>query len=121
MRYCITIAVAFCLLLPCANAKDRAWQDAVFLGVQSTQTGAAAIPIGTAVVAVPLSSHHFWFKLGDLQYCLFFPSRLSGRIPNLTVNGHTKVAIEGRHMHVLDDDGKDWKLNIVEKVAPKEQ
>ncbi len=121
MRYTVTIALALCLSLPWANAKDRTWQDAIFLGTQSTPAGAVAMPIGTAVVAVPLSSNHYWFKFNGLQYCLFFPSRLSGRTPNLTVNGHTKIAIEGRHMHILDDDGKDWKLNIIEKIAPKEQ
>ncbi len=120
-RYPIALAVALCVFSPSADAKDRAWQDAIFLGIQSTQAGAAAIPIGTAVVAVPLRSNHYWFQLNGLRYCLFFPSRLSGRTPDLTVNGHTKVAIKGRNMHILDDDGKDWKLNIVEKVAPKEQ
>lgn len=65
-------------------------------------------------------SENLWFRANGLAYCLHFPGRLSGRIPNLTVNGHTKIAIEGRRVHVLDDDGKDWKLTIVAKVAPKQ-
>jgi hypothetical protein len=43
-------------------------------------------------------------------------SRLSGRTPNLTIHGTTKIAVEERHVRVLDDDGKDWKLTIVTKV-----
>jgi hypothetical protein len=102
-------------------AKDRNWQDSVFLGVGSVNTGAAAMPIGTAVVAVPLTAQHYWLRANDLVYCLYFPSRLSGRVPNLTVNGHTKFAAEGRNVYILDDDGKQWKLHIVEKIAPKEK
>jgi len=77
------------------------------------------MPIGTMVVAVPLSSQHYWFRVNGLVYCLYFPSRLSGRVPNLTVNGQPKSP-SGAAVHVLDDDGKDWKLTIVGKVAPKE-
>jgi hypothetical protein len=114
-----------CLLLLIASglplsAKDRTWQDAVFLGTNSSQVGAAAMPIGTMVVAVPLSSQHYWFRPNGLVYCLYFPSRLSGRVPNLKVNGQPKISIEGRRVHVLDGDGKDWKLTMVGKVAPKE-
>jgi hypothetical protein len=42
-------------------------------------------------------------------------------VPNLTVNGHTKFAAEGRNVYIFDDDGKQWKLHIVEKIAPKEK
>jgi hypothetical protein len=114
----LLILVLCCLSL---LAKDRNWQDAIFLGAASSRDGAIAMPIGTAIVAAPLTSQHFWFRANGLDYCLNFPSRLSGRVPNLTVNGHTKIAIEGRRVHVLDDDGKDWKLTIISKVAPKEQ
>ena len=114
---CLLVLIASGLPL---SAQDRTWQDAVFLGTNSSQVGAAAMPIGTMVVAVPLSSQHYWFRANGLVYCLYFPSRLSGRVPNLTVNGQPKISIEGRRVHVLDDDAKDWKLTIVGKVAPKE-
>jgi len=114
---CSLVLVLCCLSL---FAKDRNWQDAIFLGARTSQNGAFAMPIGTALVAAPITSQHFWFRANGLDYCLYFPSRLSGRVPNLTVNGHTKIAIEGRRVHVLDDDGKDWKLTITGKVAPKE-
>ncbi len=110
--------ILFLILSPLAIAKDRNWQDSIFLGGQTDQAGAMAMPIGTMIFAAPLHRQYFWFSTPGLNYELFFPSRLSGRIPSLTVNGHTKIAVEGRHMHVLDDDGKDWKLNLVMKVAP---
>ena len=110
---CLLVLIASGLPL---SGQDRTWQDSVFLGINSSQVGAAAMPIGTMVVAVPLSSQHYWFRANGLVYCLYFPSRLSGREPNLTVNGQPKISIEGRRVHVLDDDGKDWKLTIGGKV-----
>jgi hypothetical protein len=104
------------LLTQFALAKDRQWQDAIFLGMQSGQTGAMAMPVGAAIIAAPIRNQYFWFRLRDMDYCAWFPPRLSGRIPLLTVNGQTKIAIDGRHLRVLDDEGKDWKLKIVQKA-----
>src|ERR1700676_696975 len=91
-------------------ARDREWRNATFLGFNSAQSGSATMPVGTATVTVPLSTRNYWFRTDELDYCLSFPSRLSGRVPNLTINGTTKIAIDGRHVHVLDDDGEDWKF-----------
>jgi hypothetical protein len=114
----ITLVVAV-LALQLAFAKDRSWQDAIYLGENSSQDGAVAMPIGNMSVAVPLHSNNLYFSLNGLVYCLNFPSRLSGRIPNLTVNGHTKIALDGRRAYIVDDDGKNWTLTIIGKVAPK--
>jgi hypothetical protein len=102
-----------------AIAHDREWRTAIFLGFNSGQSGTATMPVGSGTMTVPLSTKNYWFRTDELDYCLSFPSRLSGRVPNLTINGSTKIAIEGRHVHVLDDDGKDWKFTIVTKVARK--
>ena len=99
------------------SARDRNWQPATFLGFNSAQSGVATMPVGTATVTVPLSTRNYWFRTEQLDFCLYFPSRLSGRTPNLTVNGPAKIAVDGRHVHVLDYDGKDWKLTIVAKYA----
>jgi hypothetical protein len=107
------------LLTTLAAAKDRVWKDAVFLGMTSDAAGAAAMPIGNIVVAVPLSGRTYWFKSGGITYAL--ATNYTGRWPNLTVNGHAKIAIEGRTAHVLDEDNKDRKFSILEKIAPKEQ
>ena len=36
---------------------------------------------------------------------------------NVTINGKTQIALEGMKIHVLQDDGQDVKLDIVEKIA----
>jgi len=113
------IVLCIALLTQLAFAREKNWQDAVFLGINSTQSGTFAAPIGTAIIAGPITSSHFWFQADGLVYCLWFPPRLSGRIPLLTVNGHTKFAVDGGHVFIMDDSGKQWKLRIVEKVAPK--
>lgn len=100
-----------------AVAREREWRTATFLGFNVTQTGTATMPIGTATVAVPISTSNYWFRTDDLDYCLSFVPRLSGRVPNLTINGTTKIAVNGRHVYVRDDDGKEWKFSIITKVA----
>jgi hypothetical protein len=75
------------------------------------------MPVGTGSVTMPIKNRNYWFRTEKVDYCLWMASRLSGRTPNLTIHGTTKIAVEGRHVRVLDDDGKDWKLTIVTKVA----
>jgi hypothetical protein len=36
---------------------------------------------------------------------------------NVTIHGKTQIAVEGMKIHILDDDGKDAKLDIIEKSA----
>lgn len=110
--------LAVCLLLiSLASAKDRNWQDAIFLGITTSSEGAAAMPIGTMVMAIPLTGRTYWLKSGGLIYAV---ANSYTKWPNLTVNGHTKIAVEGRKLHILDEDGKDRKFTIIEKIAPKE-
>ena len=35
---------------------------------------------------------------------------------NVTVNGPVKFAIEGNHMYLLDDDGREHKAKIIKKT-----
>jgi hypothetical protein len=98
-------------------ARDRDWQSATFLGFNSSESGTATMPVGNGSVTVPIKNRNYWFRTEKVDYCLSMASRLSGRTPNLTIHGTTKIAVEGRHVRVLDDDGKDWKLTILTKVA----
>lgn len=36
---------------------------------------------------------------------------------NVTLNGKTKIAMDGTNLHILDDGGKDIKVPVVEKIA----
>jgi hypothetical protein len=96
-------------------ARDRDWKDAVYLGMTTSVNGAAAIPIGNMIVAAPLGGRTYWFKCDGVTYAL--ATNYTGRWPNLTVNGHAKLAVEGRNAHVLDEDNKDRKFSIIEKAV----
>jgi len=113
----LVVALLFCAVG--SYAKERTWQDAVFLGTQTTQNGVGIFPVGTAIIAAPLGHQYFYFRSEGLGYVLSFPPRLSGRIPLLTVNGHAKFSPDGRKAYVVDDTGKQWKFSVVEKVAAK--
>jgi hypothetical protein len=45
------------------------------------------------------------------------------RLSPFTVNGPVKFAIEGRKLFVLDDDGKEHEMEIIERILrlPAEQ
>ena len=113
------LVLLFLALSLCAGAKDRNWKDAIFLGISSSTSGVAAMPVGTMTVGIPLGKRIYWVKSEGIVYAL--ETNYTGRWPNLTVNGHTKIAVEGRTVRLLDEDGKDRKFSVVEKIAPKEK
>ena len=112
-----SLALMMALALTCAPlpAKPRDWKDAIYLGFTVTNSGAAAMPIGTMSVAVPIGQRIYRFKCENITY--FVKTSYTGHWPNLTVNAHTKIALESHNLHVLDEDSKDRKFSIIEKVA----
>lgn len=112
----LLLLAVFVTAIP-ALGHDRNWQTATFLGFNSADSGTATMPLGKGTVTLPIMSRNYWFRTEKLDYCLTFPSRLSGRVPDLTINGTVSIAIEGRHVYVRDDDGKQWKFSIITKVA----
>jgi len=110
----ISIAVLLLASSLTALGKDWDWKDAVFVGTVSANGGAAAMPIGGMIVAVPLTRTFYIVKMDHVTYSLRTSSR-----PNLTVNGKIKFALDGHNAHILDEDNKDRKFSIVEKVADK--
>ncbi|MCU1301974.1 MAG: hypothetical protein JWQ87_2258 [Candidatus Sulfotelmatobacter sp.] len=114
MRYLVGLLLLTCTL---AAAKERQWHDAIFMGTRSSNAGAAAMPMGTSIVAFPINKRTYWFKSDGITYVL--ATSYTGHWPNLTVNGHVKFAVDGRNAHVLDEDNKDRKFSIIEKIAEK--
>ncbi len=114
----LLVGIWFLALAPSAAAKKKAlnWQDAVVIKITSEQRGAAAIPVGGIVAAVPIIKTFYWIETPGLIYVVGPTHRL-----DVTLHGKTKVAIEGRSAHILDDAGKDRKLPIFEKIARNEQ
>ena len=98
-------------------ARDRNWQDATFLGVNSQNRGTATLPMGGGTVTLPVTSNNWWFHTETVDYCLYFRPHFGGHFPNLTINGSVSIAVEGNHVYVRDDSGKEWKGSIITKVA----
>lgn len=120
------VLYAVLLLSVSLQAVPRKWQDAKVTAITSEVSGAAAasVPVGTTVLtgAAPLRTLYYRIETDDLVYIL---ALTPGRSPlahprkplNITLNGKTKIAIDGGNAHILDDAGKDVKLPIVEKIA----
>jgi hypothetical protein len=109
-----------------ALAAPRQWKDAKVTRISSTihDNGVVVGTVGTTVVGgrVQSESTFYWIETEDITYILsqsFNPMR-NWRRPkplNVTLNGNTKIAIDGTDAHILDDAGKDVKLPIAEKIA----
>lgn len=96
----------------------------------SADTAAVATSLGTTVVAGTIKTTAMYHRVEteNMAYILEYdyntavkhpwPGQHSrDRAPNVTVNGKTKIALEGRYAHILDDDGRDVKLFVFEKIA----
>lgn len=107
---------ALVLLLLCSitfAAKPRAWQDASVIAIETEDRGAAAVPIGGFIVAVPIS--HVFYRIEAAE--LIYVTRCDCDRLNVTVHGKNRIAIEGEKIYLIDDAGKEKKLRIVQKIA----
>lgn len=102
----------------------------------STENNGAVVgTTGTMAVGGVIKSDtmYYWIETEDMIYVLDYsynpavkapwPGQHSrGRTPNVALNGKTKISVDGRNAHILDDDGWDVKIPIFEKIArqPKE-
>jgi hypothetical protein len=132
----VRIAVFTLLILcaPVAQAKDRQWREAKVAKITSSveNNGAVVGTVGTTVIGgqIQTTATYYWLDTGDITYVVavtYTPmrSRLAqpngGHPLNITLNGKTKLAIDGTNAHILDDAGKDVKVPIVLKVARADQ
>ena len=110
-------ALVFAIL--CASvalANNREWKDAEVANITSERGGAAVVPVGGALVGVPITKTFYWIQTDDTTYVLG-PVITKRQSLNVTLYGKTKIALDGRNAHIPDDDGKDKKLPIAEKIA----
>jgi hypothetical protein len=115
------IALALAILwATTASAKPHEWKNARVVSVETTVVSMAAWGDTNTI--------HYKIETDDMTYVLEYvfnpavkapwPGQHSRtRSPNLTVNGKTKIAIDGRDAYILDDDGRDVKLPIASKIA----
>lgn len=130
MRKAVCVFVV--LFASLALAGNRQWKDAKVTRIASSteNSGVVATTTGTTTVGgvVKNTSMYYWIETEDMTYVLEYsynpavklpwPGQHSrNRSPNLTLNGKTKIAIEGHDAHILDDDRRDIKLPIFEKIA----
>jgi hypothetical protein len=109
----LTLAI---LCVSVVQANDRQWKDAKVANISSDRGGAVAAPIGTMIVAVPIVRTFYWIETDDTTYVLG-PAIGKSHLLNVTLYGKTKIALDGRNAHILDDDGKDKKIPIAQKIA----
>jgi hypothetical protein len=103
-----------------APAKDRQRKDAKVIDITSEKGEAVIVPIA-AFVGVPVAKTYYWIQTADTIYVLG-PVLTKHQLLNVTLHGPTRIVIEGNNAHILDDDGKDRKMSVVEKVArPKSE
>jgi hypothetical protein len=101
-------------------AKEYDWKDSTVIDISTDRAGAVAMPLGTGAIAVPIIATFYRIRMNADG--MIYVARVVGRrqLLNVTVNGHNGFRIdEHGYVHILDDAGKDRKLNIVEKIAPK--
>ena len=106
--------------------KDRNWQDATVEDARTGSAGSMAVGSVTGTgsgasgwsVAGAIIVTYYSIRAGDMLYIVGCVPRgtVRYRCPDLTVHGKTRIAIEGRDAHILDDEGKDRKLPIIEKI-----
>jgi len=65
---------------------------------------------------VPITKTYYWIETEDTTYILG-PAITKRQMLNVTLYGKTKISIEGHNAHILDDDGKDKKMPIAQKIA----
>ena len=63
---------------------------------------------------------HYTIETEDMIYFAeytFKPGHSNSHVPDVTANTFSKVAIEGRHVYLLDATGKEVKLHISRKLS----
>ena len=127
--------VALILAILCtsaAQANNLKWKDAKVTRISSRveNKGVFVDSVGTAIVGGRIKNRamYYWIETEDITYVLEYsynptvklpwPGQHSrSRTPNVTLNGKTKIAIDGHNAHILDDDGRNVKVPIFEKIA----
>lgn len=121
MRHIFFIALA--LSLSC-YASDRHWQDANVLDITSMQTGtqAIALPVGNGIYAASGPTRRSFYRLKGDQYTYVVPNYCKGSFVQawlrLTIGGTAKISPENsKTLHVIDDDGKERTVSIVQRIV----
>jgi hypothetical protein len=103
-----------------ALAKDYEWKDAKVIDITSERRGAVVVPIAS-LVGGSSTKTFYWIQTAQTIYVLG-PVIGKRQLLNVTLHEPTKIAIDGKTAHVIDDYGQERKIPIAEKVArPKSE
>src|SRR6266852_355023 len=125
----------FLFFVPLSITKPREWQTATVLKAVSngSETEAVAVPLpggGAVGESTTTSGKHmhgvYWIKTDKFTYVI--PNYAKANMVGiqwwlyLTVGGQVKISIDSvRTMHVIDDEGKDRKVHIIQRMLNEPQ
>ncbi len=140
MKACRAVIVAAIfaqslLFVPLAFAESREWQTATVVKADfgGTETEAVAVPLpGGAVVGESSTSsgkhRRGIYSLKTDKYTYVIPNYCKANFVGiqwwlyLTLGGQTKISVDSaRTLHVIDDEGKDRKVHIIQRIANESQ
>jgi hypothetical protein len=104
-------------------AESRHWQDATVVKLTSDQSGSETVivPVGGGVygATAPTTHQFYWIKTEKITYVIhnYSNGAFVERWLVLTIGGPTKIAVDRKDIHILDDEGKDRKCRVVMKIA----
>jgi len=113
LLFVLTVVVLFSNAFVAA-AKPLQWQDATVL-----------VGGGLPSAGVRNTLALYWIKTDKITYVVsnvvsdYSRGLFMDRWLVLTAGGPTKIAIDGRNIHVMDEEGKDRKVPVVWKIANK--
>jgi len=111
---CATLIFAI-LCASVALGSDRLWKNAKVIKISSESGTGWAAPRGTWNIRGQVTKTYYWIETDDTVYVLG-PS-VTKEWLKVTLHSTTKIVIDGGNAHILDDEGKDKKMPIAEKVA----
>jgi hypothetical protein len=108
----LSFLMSMLLVLTASPANSRQWKMAKVELTSETDVSSKLLGEKNTV--------HFTIETEDMIYFAEFtfkPGHSNSRVPDVTANTFSKVAIEGRHAYLLDTTGKEVKLHITRKLS----
>jgi hypothetical protein len=91
-------------------AKPRQWQDATVIGAGGLSGGGVGVVHGLYLIKTEKITYVIpnYSKGPVLEHWLVFPA-----------DGHTKIAVNGSKIHILDTEGRDRAVRVVWTIVTK--
>ncbi len=99
-----------------ASQKKRDWREGAWRSSDRMTDTRGAVAAGATVVLVKRATQEFLIETSDYEYLI--AQRLKSRQKPLpmTVNGPARFAIDKDDVYVIAEDGKEYKLELLQKT-----